>query len=191
MALSVVCFTPYVRAVYRSQGVVLNWIELKTTYLKISLWLILNIFAMICGPRSPTTTKYAMQVPIKKPIMPTSTANLPAGPNTWNAEQQYFNIRLSFHRIQFNLFIQVFSCYRSNDYNKHYYPYLKSDRSAQVGVAQKSSGVDLSAHILSRCVFYIQYRRTLIFQHQDVPTMYIKHIVSMGSYISFLDPIEH
>lgn len=49
----------------------------------------LNILETICGPRSPTTTKYAMHVPIRKPIIPSSTANLPADPNTWNAEMCY------------------------------------------------------------------------------------------------------
>lgn len=40
---------------------------------------------MISGPKSPITTKNAMQVPRRKPIMPISIANLPKLPKIWNA----------------------------------------------------------------------------------------------------------
>jgi hypothetical protein len=39
----------------------------------------------ISGPKSPMTTKKAMHVPSRKPIMLNSTASLPVGPNVWNA----------------------------------------------------------------------------------------------------------
>ena len=37
------------------------------------------------GAKSPMTTKKAVQVPMRKPIILTSTHNLPAGPNVWKA----------------------------------------------------------------------------------------------------------
>lgn len=40
---------------------------------------------IISGPRSPITTKNAMQVPIKNPIIPISTMNLPKAPKAWKA----------------------------------------------------------------------------------------------------------
>ena len=39
--------------------------------------------ATMGGARSPMTTKKAIAVPIKKPIMLISTLNLPAGPKVW------------------------------------------------------------------------------------------------------------
>jgi hypothetical protein len=39
--------------------------------------------AMIGGARSPMTTKKAIAVPMRNPIMLISTPNLPAGPNVW------------------------------------------------------------------------------------------------------------
>ncbi len=42
--------------------------------------------ATMGGARSPMTTKNAVQVPSRKPIMLTSTASLPPEPNVWKAE---------------------------------------------------------------------------------------------------------
>lgn len=39
------------------------------------------ISEMISGPRSPITTKNAMHVPNKNPIIPISIMNFPSGPN--------------------------------------------------------------------------------------------------------------
>lgn len=46
---------------------------------------LLIILPIICGPRSPTTTKYAMHVPNIKPMIKSSARNLPMCPNAWNA----------------------------------------------------------------------------------------------------------
>jgi len=47
--------------------------------------LIFSVLATIPGPKSPTTTKNAMQVPIRNPMMHSSTIVLPGGPNVWKA----------------------------------------------------------------------------------------------------------
>lgn len=40
---------------------------------------------MISGPKSPTTTKNAITVPIRKPMIPSSTNSFPVEPRAWNA----------------------------------------------------------------------------------------------------------
>lgn len=52
---------------------------------KFSVATMLNIFETICGPRSPITTKYAIQVPIRYPMMQSSTNNFPGGPKAYSA----------------------------------------------------------------------------------------------------------
>lgn len=52
--------------------------------------LLFSIFPTISGPRSPTTTKNAMQVPRRKPIMKSSTKNFPVLPKAWNAKNSKF-----------------------------------------------------------------------------------------------------
>ena len=49
---------------------------------------------MIGGARSPITTKNAMHVPPRKPIIETSMANLPAAPNTLKAKKKCAHIKL-------------------------------------------------------------------------------------------------
>ena len=44
-----------------------------------------RMFPTIGGAKSPITTKKAVHVPIRKPIILTSTHSLPAGPNVWKA----------------------------------------------------------------------------------------------------------
>ena len=50
--------------------------------------LIFSVLATIPGPKSPTTTKNAMQVPIRNPMMHNSTTVLPGGPNVWKAMRE-------------------------------------------------------------------------------------------------------
>lgn len=50
--------------------------------------LIFSVLAAIAGPKSPTTTKNAMQVPIRNPMMHNSTIVLPDGPNVWKATRK-------------------------------------------------------------------------------------------------------
>lgn len=57
-------------------------------YLSESEWFKLKSFSMICGPKSPTTTKYVMHVPIKYPITHSSTINLPDEPKMYDAEKR-------------------------------------------------------------------------------------------------------
>jgi hypothetical protein len=47
--------------------------------------LISSVLATIAGPKSHTTTKNATHVPIRKPMMQSSTTVLPGGPNVWKA----------------------------------------------------------------------------------------------------------
>lgn len=61
-----------------------------TQVLNVSLSLILNNFDMICGPKSPTTTKYVMHVPIKYPIMHNSTNNFPDEPKIYEAKEYFW-----------------------------------------------------------------------------------------------------
>lgn len=56
-------------------------------YLNESEWSMLKSLATICGPKSPTTTKYVMHVPIKYPITHSSTINLPDEPKMYEAEK--------------------------------------------------------------------------------------------------------
>ena len=48
---------------------------------------------MIGGARSPITTKNAIHVPPRKPIIETSMANLPAAPNTLKAKNKCVHIK--------------------------------------------------------------------------------------------------
>ena len=49
---------------------------------------------MIGGARSPITTKNAIHVPPRKPIIETSMANLPAAPNTLKAKKKCVHVKL-------------------------------------------------------------------------------------------------
>lgn len=52
--------------------------------------------AIICGPKSPTTTKYVTHVPIKNPITHNSAVNLPDGPNTYDAAMDGNSFQIHF-----------------------------------------------------------------------------------------------
>ena len=58
---------------------------------------------MIGGARSPITTKNAMHVPPRKPIIETSMANLPAAPNTLKAKNKCVHIK-SFSTARITVF---------------------------------------------------------------------------------------
>jgi len=60
-------------------------IPINTISLRLDVLLIFSVLATIPGPKSPTTTKNAMQVPIRNPMMHSSTTVLPGGPNVWKA----------------------------------------------------------------------------------------------------------
>lgn len=51
-----------------------------------AVFFMLNVLPIICGPKSPITTKNAIQVPIRNIIMLNSTVTFPNFPNKWNAE---------------------------------------------------------------------------------------------------------
>lgn len=46
----------------------------------------------MAGPKSPHTTKNAIHVPSMKPMILSSTASFPVGPNVWNATQRKSNL---------------------------------------------------------------------------------------------------
>ena len=58
--------------------------------------------AMIGGARSPITTKKAIHVPPRKPIIETSIANFPAAPNTLKAikDTLWYDV-MQFERLKF------------------------------------------------------------------------------------------
>ena len=60
--------------------------NIMTHRLSEGVFSIANILAMIAGPKSPITTKNAIAVPTRKPIILNSTHNLPTAPNVWNAK---------------------------------------------------------------------------------------------------------
>lgn len=60
-------------------------IPINTISLRFAVLLISSVLATIAGPKSPTTTKNAMHVPIRNPMMQSSTTVLPGGPNVWKA----------------------------------------------------------------------------------------------------------
>ena len=60
-------------------------IPISTISLRLDVLLIFSVLATIAGPKSPTTTKNAIQVPIRNPMMHSSTTVLPGGPNVWKA----------------------------------------------------------------------------------------------------------
>ena len=61
---------------------------------------------MIGGARSPITTKNAMHVPPRKPIIETSMANLPAAPNTLKAKNKCVHIK-SFSTARITVFYNL------------------------------------------------------------------------------------
>lgn len=59
---------------------------MRTVCLKAGVLSIPKTDPTISGPKSPTTTKNAIHVPIRNPIMHNSAVNFPVDPNTWKAK---------------------------------------------------------------------------------------------------------
>lgn len=68
-----------------------------------AVFFMLNVSPIICGPKSPITTKNAIQVPIRNIIMLNSTVTFPNFPNKWNAGINNINKLLISNFVKINV----------------------------------------------------------------------------------------
>lgn len=87
-----------------------SYIPINTKSLKLAVLLIFSVLATIAGPKSPTTTKNAMQVPIRNPMTHNSTTVLPDGPNVWKATREIKVIFASITRLHMQIYNTQHSC---------------------------------------------------------------------------------